>query len=292
MKLKIIIFILCIFDAILVIDLLVGNGTVALLTPKGTIAFYERNLMVTAVLVMLAAAIPVFILAFFIAWKYKEGNPSAKYVPDWKLNRYAAVLKWVLPCVVILALALLNWKSTHDLDPYKRLNNTTPPLTVQVVALRWKWLFIYPRQNIATVNFIEIPVNTPVNFELTSDGPMNSFWIPQLGGQIYAMTGMTTQLHLEANNRGDYTGSAAEINGQGFSGMRFTTRASSKKDFDSWVESVQKSSNKLDFKEYENLVKPSENNPAAFYFLADPNLYNKIIVKYMPSNGKKIHSTQ
>ncbi|MGE5041725.1 MAG: COX aromatic rich motif-containing protein [Candidatus Levyibacteriota bacterium] len=288
MKIKLTIFILCLLDAALVITLLIGNGTVALLTPEGIIARSEKNLLITMVLIMLSCAIPVFLLAFFIAVKYKEGSRGT-YAPDWKLTRNAAVLKWIIPITVILFMAFLNWKFTHELDPYKKLAGSTPPVTIQVVALRWKWLFIYPDQKIATVNFIEIPLDTPITFELTSDGPMNSFWIPQLGGQMYAMTGMKTQIHLEANTPGEYRGSAAEINGAGFSGMKFRVKAVTPQEFNTWVGSVRSYPQVLNGTSYQELLKPSENNPPAFYSNVDPNLYNEVLMKYMLPSVQKVH---
>ncbi len=146
---------------------------------------------------------------------------------------------WAVPIILIASLSVLNWKSTHELDPYQPIASNAPPLTVEVVALDWKFLFIYPQQNIATVNFIEFPVNTPLNFQLTADAPMSSFWIPQLGSQIYAMPAMSTQLHLIANSTGDFRGMDTEINGAGFSGMKFAARSVSQTDFNAWVASVK-----------------------------------------------------
>jgi cytochrome o ubiquinol oxidase subunit 2 len=151
------------------------------------------------------------------------------------------------------------------------------------VALQWKWLFIYPEQNIATVNFVEFPNSTPVNFQLTADAPMNSFWIPELGGQMYAMPGMSTQLHLMADRPGEFNGSAAEISGKGFSGMKFIAKATSQKDFDTWVKSVKQSSNMIDLSKYNKLAEPSENNPVITYASVEKDLYNSIIMKFMPA---------
>jgi cytochrome o ubiquinol oxidase subunit 2 len=176
---------------------------------------------------------------------------------------------------------VVTWNSSHNLDPYKPLASNVKPLTIQVVALQWKWLFIYPEQGIATVNFAQIPEDVPINFEITSDAPMNSFWIPQLGGQIYAMPGMSTKLHLMAEEPGDYRGSSANISGEGYWAMRFTTRASSQEKFDDWVAEVKTSKQWLDAAEYKQLAKPSEDEPQIFYSAFDDDLYDTVVMKYM-----------
>ncbi|MEJ0021842.1 MAG: ubiquinol oxidase subunit II [Candidatus Doudnabacteria bacterium] len=265
--------------------LLAGHSNWSLLNPKGPIAQQERNLMVVGISLMLIVVVPVFILLFTFAFKYREGN-KAKYAPNQRHSTKFQLLLWAIPTVIILILAVINWKSTHQLDPFKPLISNVKPITIQVVSLPWKWLFIYPEQNIATVNFVEFPQTTPVNFQLTSDAAMNSFWIPQLGGQMYAMAGMSTQLHLMASAPGSFAGSAAEISGQGFSGMKFTAKAVTNSDFDSWVKSVQARRTPLGLAEYNKLAAPSSNNPPAFYSSTDKNLYNNIIMKYMmPTQG-------
>lgn len=178
-------------------------------------------------------------------------------------------------------MGILVWKSSHELDPFKPLESNRKPVRVQVVALQWKWLFIYPEQNIATVNFLQFPEQTPINFEITADAPMNSFWIPELGGQIYAMPGMKTKLHLIANEEGNFRGSSANLSGRGFAGMTFIAKASSQLEFEDWVESIRESSNFLNLREYNRLAEPSENNPVASYVLQKKDLYDWIVKKYM-----------
>lgn len=256
--------------------------TIAVLSPKGIIAQKEFRLLVTAVFLMMLIVVPVFIFTIYVTWKFRAGNKQAgAYTPDWGGTRALQITWWALPGLIIFSLAIINWRSTHELDPLKPLNSTAKPITIQVVALQWKWLFIYPEQNIATVNFVEFPEATPVNFQLTADAPMNSFWIPQLGGQMYAMTGMSTQLHLMANHSGDYNGSAAEISGGGFADMRFIARASSEADFSAWLQTVKNSNSKLDVSEYNRLSEPSENNPPTFYASTESNLYNRIMMKFI-----------
>jgi cytochrome o ubiquinol oxidase subunit 2 len=253
-----------------------------LFDPKGAIALQERNLLVVAVLLMLCVVVPVFVLLITFARKYRASNPkAANYAPDGKEHPAVGFAFWAILVAIISALGVMNWKSTHALDPSKPIAAGVAPLTIQVVALPWKWLFIYPQQNIATVNFLQLPVGTPLNFELTADAPMSSFWIPQLGGQMYAMTGMSTQLHLVANAPGDFRGLAAEINGRGFAGMTFVARAASQYDFDQWVARVKEPSSTLTLDLYNQLAAPSENNPMAFYASVDPCLYNEVIAKFM-----------
>ena len=162
---------------------------------------------------------------------------KAKHAPDWEHNYIAEYCWWGVPIVIIVILAVTTWKSSHDLNPFKPIESEKKPLAIQVVALHWKWLFIYPEQGIATVNFVQFPEKTPINFEITSDAPMNSFWIPQLGGQIYAMPAMRSKLHLIANEIGSFRGVSANISGKGFAGMTFTAKSSSEEDFDAWVQS-------------------------------------------------------
>lgn len=281
LKSKFIIFTLIAVDVIIFIWLLIRNHIVAILNPQGTIALSERNLIFTTVSLMLLVAIPLVITTFFIAWKYRESNNNGKYTPEATHNKNIELIWWAIPTSVVLILAFFIWKNTHALDPYKPVSSNTNPIVIQVIALRWKWLFIYPQQNIATINFIQFPVHTPVNFELTADAPMSSFWIPQLGGQMYAMTGMGTKLHLIANSLGEFVGYPAEINGKGFAGMKFVALSSSQADFDSWVQSVHNSSKILNFNEYQKIAEPSVDNPAAFYLLGEKNLYNEIIMKFM-----------
>ena len=181
-------------------------------------------------------------------------------------------------------------ESTHNLDPYKPITSNVAPITIQVVALDWKWLFIYPEQNIATVNFIQIPVGTPINFRITGDAPMNSFWIPQLAGQVYAMAGMDTRLSLMASEEGEYAGLSANYSGFGFSGMKFVAKASTQESFDAWVETVRQSPTTLSMDEYTVLAQKSRNNIASYYSSVEENLYGKIIMKYMAPREAQVES--
>ncbi len=277
---KILISVLVIIAAIAVSVLYIRSHSIAVLDPKGMIGEKERDLIITASLLMLIVVIPVFVFALFFAWKYRAGN-KARHDPDWEHNYIAEYCWWGVPLFIVVILAVITWKSSHELNPFKPLDSTTKPLTIQVVALEWKWLFIYPEQGIATINFVQFPEKTPINFEITADAPMNSFWIPQLGGQIYAMPAMRSKLHLIANEVGSYRGASANISGEGFAGMVFTANSSTDADFNQWVLSVQQSSGQLNLDTYNQLVEPSAYNPVAYYKLGQPDLFDQIMMKYM-----------
>lgn len=250
--------------------------------PQGPIALSERNLIILAVVLMLLVAIPMLILLYTFAWKYRAGNHKAEYDPNHVGGVWKQLLWWVIPAIIIVAIAIINWQSTHALDPYKSIPSPSPSLTVEVVALPWKWLFIYPQQGIATVNFLEFPAQTPVHFMLTADAPMSSFWIPQLGSQIYAMAAMQTQLSLEASSTGEYEGKDTEINGAGYAGMTFTAKSVSQDDFNAWVAAVKKGTTTLSLDEYNSaLFPPSSYVPSSTYASVDPSLYDTILMKYM-----------
>ena len=254
---------------------------IPVLEPKGVIAQQERQLIFLALGLSLIVVVPVFTMLFLFAWRYRAANTKATYSPHLAGSRIAETIWWLIPSAIILVLSVVTWDSSHTLDPYKPLASSVKPMTIQVVALDWKWLFIYPAQHIATVNLVEFPKNTPIDFEITSDTVMNSFWVPALGGQIYAMPGMSTQLHLMADQAGSFTGMSANISGKGFSGMVFTAKAGTQADFEAWVRSAQSSSSRLTQTTYANLAKPSQNVSPIFYASAQSNLYDTIVMKYM-----------
>ncbi len=284
-KYKIAFLVLLVFAFVALFVVLLKDATIPVLNPRGIIASKEHWLIVFTTLLAVLIVVPVFVMLFVIAWKYRADNPNAQYKPNWDTSRLYESLWWGIPCVIIAVLAVVTWFAAHDLDPYKKLDSAVKPVKVQVVSLQWKWLFIYPEQHVASVNFLQLPVGTPINFEITSDAPMNSFWIPSLGGQVYAMSGMSTKLHLMADKPGDYYGSSANISGEGFAGMKFTARASSRADFDTWVTAAQRSPQGLDAQSYATLAQPSKDTPAANYSLKQPDLYDTIVMKYMAPEG-------
>lgn len=288
-------FYLLLFSAIILLLFLVMQflqvlhfqNYIAILFPKGIIALEERNLLLFIQVLMLLVVIPVYIFTFIFSWKYRADNKKAIYDPHLTDNWIAECFWWGIPLVLTIIIGGITWVKTHELDPFRPIDTGVKPLQIQVVALQWKWLFIYPQEKIAAVNFLQIPKDRPVHFQITADAPMNSFWIPHLAGQIYAMPAMQTELHLIANEVGDFRGSSANISGEGFASMHFIARASTEKEYESWIAETQKSHEALSWDTYSALAAPSQNNPETFYKLEDDMLFKKIIHKYMhpPKKG-------
>jgi cytochrome o ubiquinol oxidase subunit 2 len=254
-----------------------------LLHPMGPIAFEERHVLLLALALSSIVVLPTFFVLFFFASHYREDGPHAhdKHTPDWDHDSTGAeVFWWLVPSVIIVVLSAVAWQSTHALDPFSPIASDVPPVHIEVVALDWKWLFIYPDEGIASVNQLVIPVDTPVSFSLTADAPMNSFWIPSLGGQIMVMPGMETQLNLLASSTGSFHGLSGNLSGSGFAGMNFTVDAVSEDEFHSWV-ALTASSSPLDEASYAALAAPSSYDVPHTYALTDPHLYTAIMMKYM-----------
>lgn len=262
-----------------------------ILNPAGEIASQQRDLIVIALLLMCIVVVPVFLLVIIIPLRFKEDNKKAHYRPDWDHHRGLELVWWGVPFLVIVVLGSITWFSSHSLDPYRPLQSHKKPLNVQVVALEWKWLFLYPDQGVASINQLHIPEKTPINFTITSDAPMNSLWIPQLGGQVYAMSGMSTKLHLDADRSGIYRGSSANLSGEGFADMNFDTIASSSSDFNAWVKQTEKSSDQLDWQKYEKLKKKSVEKTPIHYQLSDKSIYNKVLMQYMSHSSSESQNT-
>lgn len=269
---------------------LLGGDKLILLQPHGTVAASELHLISIALRLMLIVIIPVFLITALVTWRYRESNTKARYLPNWEHNNLDEFIWWLVPIAIISVLAVITWKATHTLDPYEPLPATSAPMTVEVVSLDWKWLFIYPAQGIATINYLEIPERTPIFFKLSSDAPMNAFFIPQLGSMEMTMPGMTTQLNLMADDPGTYIGMSSNFSGEGFAGMQFPVHVVSWDDFDTWVAGIKAgvktgASTPLTFDLYEEIAKPSLNEPATFYTLADINLYTDIVNQFMAPGG-------
>lgn len=265
-----------------------GND-IKLFNPKGPIAGEQHILLVYTAILLLIVAVPTLLLLYSVAWKYRESNHKATYDPDARHGKLLIGSMWAVPTLFMLLMAFIMWPATHKLEPRRSIASDAQPLTIQVIAMRWKWIFIYPEQNIATVNYVQLPVGTPVQFELTADEtPMSSFWIPHLGSQLYAMTGHVNRLNLMADESGDYPGRSAEINGEGFADMKFIARASTNEEFDAWVKDIKSKSGNLDTEEYKNLLKPSLNNQATYYSRIDSNLFDALLIKY---NGTHMHQS-
>jgi cytochrome o ubiquinol oxidase subunit II len=260
------------------------------LDPKGPIALAERNLLLTALILMLIVVIPVFVMAFLFAWRYRSSNSKARYTPDWSYSARIDAVVWLVPALLVIALGVLLWRDTHRLDPYRQIDPGTRPLDVQVVAQDWKWLFIYPDQGIAAVNQLVFPSRTPLSLKITSDTVMNSFYIPALGGQIYAMAGMQTRLHLLADAPGRFAGRNTQYSGSGFSDQHFQAIATSPEDFDAWLAKVKQSPDRLDAAAYRALAGDRRIHPVAYYSAVEPDLFGTIIAKYTGADAHAGHA--
>jgi cytochrome o ubiquinol oxidase subunit II len=247
------------------------------LVPKGPVGSQEKQLLLEALIPMLMVITPIIILTLWFAWWFRASNMRAKYRPLWEYSGAIEFSIWMIPMLVILFLGSLAWVGAHQLDPYRSLPSKRKPLVVQVVAMDWRWLFIYPEQGVASVNELAIPVGTPVSFRLTSATVMNSFFIPSLGGQIYAMPGMQTQLQLQANEAGNYRGLSAQFSGDGFSDMHFQVLATDSAGFDAWVERTKSATTRLDDSSYDGLAANHKVGEVAYYFPVSEDLFDHAI---------------
>ena len=247
------------------------------LNPQGPIASAERQILFNSLGIMLAIVIPTIIATLAVAYWFRSSNWRARYMPDFEYSGRLEVLVWSIPAMTVILVGGVAWVGSHDLDPRKPITSTAKPVTVQVVSLDWKWLFIYPDQGIASVNQLTIPVGTPVSFELTSSGVMNSFFVPQLGGQIYTMAGMMTGLHLQADHPGKYRGLSAQYSGDGFADMRFTVDAVPDERFAQWVDATRNAGPVLDAQAYADLAKPSKAVAPFTYRAVASSLFDDIV---------------
>ncbi|MEF1309385.1 ubiquinol oxidase subunit II [Vibrio mytili] len=262
--------------------LLLSGCNSALLDPKGAIGVQEKELIITALLLMLIVVIPVILMTIYFAYRYRASNTEEEYAPEWSHSTKIEIVVWTIPIIIIAILAAITWRSTHALEPSKPLVSSEKPITIEVVSLDWKWLFIYPEQNIATVNYVAFPKDVPVKFKLTSDNIMNAFFIPRLGSQIYAMPGMVTKLNLIANHEGDFKGFASSFSGKGFSQMKFTASAlPDRSAFQDWVQEVKASPNRIeDWDQYSKLAEPSIAEPVTLFSSVPPFLFTDVVTQH------------
>jgi cytochrome o ubiquinol oxidase subunit 2 len=266
---------------------LTGCSTIVLFDPKGPIGDSERFVIIAAIVLMAIVVIPVFIMAFWFPRKYRAANTETTYMPKWGYSAKIDFFMWAVPIAIVTVLAILAWTRTHALDPYKPIPSAHKPINIEAVSLDWKWLFIYPDLNIATVNQMTFPVKVPLSFKLTSDTVMTSFFIPQLGSQIYAMAGMQTRLHLLADKPGTFAGQNQQLSGRGYADMHFKAHAVSREEFQAWVQMIRQSPEKLDLDRYEQLAKPNAGYyPVTYFSAVKPNLFGYILRKYNPTWGK------
>ncbi|UNB92368.1 MAG: ubiquinol oxidase subunit II [gamma proteobacterium endosymbiont of Trioza apicalis] len=272
------------FCSLLIIPILLsGYSEIILMNPKGQIGLQQRSLILTSLGLMLIIVIPVIIMVILFTIKYNESNIKSKYKPNWSHSNKLEFIIWFIPILIISILAFITFKSTYELDPNKSIISNNKPIIIEVIALNWKWLFIYPKENIATINEVVFPVNIPIEFRITSDSVMNSFFIPQLGSQIYAMNGMQSKLNLIANTPGLYKGISSNFSGQGFSDMKFNVIVTINKfKYNEWIDKVKNSPNKIITNDdYQKIYKSSINNKINYFSKIKLNLFNDIIDKFI-----------
>ena len=263
---------------VLTVAATLGGCSEGVLNPQGPIAFAERQILFNSLGIMLAIVIPTILATLGVAIWFRSSNRRAVYMPDFTYSGRLELIVWSIPAMTVLLVGGVAWVGAHDLDPRRAISSTVKPVTVQVVSLDWKWLFIYPDQGIASVNHLTVPVGTPISFELTSSGVMNSFFVPQLGSQIYTMSGMATHVQLQADHPGTYPGLSAQFSGDGFADMRFTVDAVPADEFAGWVTATRSTGPTLDAGTYADLAKPSEKVLPFTYRAVAPDLFNQIVM--------------
>ena len=273
------------FAALLIGAAALSGCSEGVLDPKGPIAAAEREILFNSLAIMLAIVIPTIFATLGVAYWFRASNGRARYMPDFAYSGRLELLVWSIPAMTVLLVGGVAWVGAHELDPRRPIASGVDPVRVQVVSLDWKWLFIYPDQGIASVNHLTVPVGTPVSFELTSSGVMNSFFVPQLGSQIYTMAGMVTRLHLQADHEGTYRGLSANYSGDGFADMRFTVDAVPPEAFAQWIDLARSAGPMLDAGTYAALAKPSSAVAPFTYRSVAPDLFNGILGSTMHPHG-------
>jgi cytochrome o ubiquinol oxidase subunit 2 len=268
--------------------LLLRGLDIPVLAPSGEVANHEKNILLVAIGLSAIVVVPVYTLLVVFAIRYRASNKSARYAPEWGENKRLETLWWGIPIVIISILAVITYQTSYSLDPYKKLEGGKS-LEVQVVALQWKWLFLYPAQKVATLNQLPLPINRPVHFSLTANAPMSSFWIPALGTQIYTMGGMDSQLNLKPTKMGNFTGYTTNINGKGYSNMTFTTKVMSSTGFDNWVQNAAASKEQMNMAKYTELSVATPDTQQRTYRLDDSSMFDSILGQSM---GHGAHSTE
>jgi cytochrome o ubiquinol oxidase subunit 2 len=277
------------YGPLVLLPLLAGCHS-GVLEPVGPVGAGERLMLLDSLAIMLAIVVPVIVATLVFAWWFRASNTRARHLPDWAYSGRLELMVWSVPAMVVLFLGGIGWAGAHIYDPPAALQSKTAPLDVQVVSLDWKWLFIYPTQGVASVGVLEVPAGTPIRFQLTSATVMNAFFAPRLGSMIYTMAGMVTRLNLQADKPGDYPGIAAQINGDGFSDMRFTVHAAPPAQFQAWVAAVKAKGGPLDGPAYAALAKPGPAPVETFGSVA-PDLFGQIVAASAPgSNGAPVSS--
>ncbi|MEH2470725.1 cytochrome o ubiquinol oxidase subunit 2 [Nitrobacteraceae bacterium AZCC 2161] len=253
-----------------------------ILDPQGPIGAAEKTILIDSVVIMLAIVLPTIIAIFAFAFWFRASNAKAIHWPNWEYSGRIELVVWSIPTLTIILLGGVAWIGAHQLDPAKAVEGSAKPLTIQVVSLDWKWLFIYPDQKVATINTLTVPAGVPLHFELTSSSVMSAFFIPQFGSMIYTMNGMATQLNLRADTPGTFQGLSAHFSGDGFSDMHFDVHVVPSEHFSEWAQDASRAEKSLDERSYSEIAKPSMKSQSAIYSLADPQLFNSIVMQNLP----------
>jgi cytochrome o ubiquinol oxidase subunit II len=253
-----------------------------ILDPQGPIGAAERAILIDSVAIMLAIVLPTVVAIFAFAFWFRKSNTKANYLPHWAYSGRIELVVWSVPTLTVILLGGVAWISAHDLDPAKAIAGSQKPLRIQAVSLDWKWLFLYPEQNVASINTLTVPAGVPLQFELTSASVMNAFFIPQFGSMIYTMNGMTTRLNLLADTPGTFGGLATNFSGDGFAGMHFDVNVVSSEQFSKWAQDAAKADKSLDAQSYQEIAKPTIGDVPAMYRLADPDLFQSIATQKLP----------
>jgi len=270
---------------LMVLALLTSCSHWVVLESKGPIGIQEAFLIKIAFLLMLIVVLPVFVMVFWFAYRYRATNTKATYKPKWTHSTAIEWVIWIVPIAIVAALSYLTWVKTYELDPYKPLKSEVKPVRIEVVSTDWNWLFIYPDYNIAVVNQVVFPVNTPLSFRITSASVMTSFFIPQLGSQMYAMAGMQTKLNLMASDTGVFEGHNQEYSGNGYVNMHFKAITTTQEKFEAWVQKAKQSPDTLSMARYQALIKPNVDYPVTIFSQVKPNLFDSITMEFMSWMG-------
>jgi cytochrome o ubiquinol oxidase subunit II len=253
-----------------------------ILDPQGPIAAADKVILIDSIAIMLAIVLPTIAAIFAFAFWFRRSNPRANYLPDWEYSGRLELVIWSIPALTIILLGGVAWIGSHQLDPARPVEGTGPGVTIQVVSLDWKWLFIYPDQRVASLNSLTVPVGSPLHFELTSSSVMNVFFVPQLGSMIYTMNGMVNRLELRADEVGNYQGLSAHFSGDGFPDMLFDVHVVSQTEFADWASGAARSGRSLDRRTYDELAKQSVPKDKPVYKLTDPLLFHDIATQEIP----------
>jgi cytochrome o ubiquinol oxidase subunit II len=253
-----------------------------ILDPQGPIGAAEKAILIDSLAIMLAIVLPTIVAVFGFAYWFRASNPKARHLPDWAYSGRIELVVWSIPTLTIILLGGVAWLGAHQLDPAKAVEGSAKPLTIQAVSLDWKWLFLYPDQQVATINTLTVPAGVPLRFELTSSSVMNVFFIPQFGSMIYTMNGMATQLNLRADRPGTFEGLSAHFSGDGFSDMHFDVHVVPSEQFSKWAQEGSRAEKSLDQASYSEIAKPSTKGQPAVYRLADPQLFHAIVTQKLP----------